>query len=284
MKLSLISAAAVAAIAALAVACDDSAGANDSVAKNPAAEPPATPAATPAAQPRQLVAMPALATSPQNLLLDPGFGLVSQQASFGSFLALVDGTFDQVDLVTTTDSRSPAGFGGSVALAMSSGATNTKSDPLMVLTSFPGGAGPFDATIWVSKSDIHGAPVDVPTDKKQIRASVMDGTPDGTAYDLEVVDGATRVVGGRTWVQLHATITAPLAYGGFFVVRTGDGGGQFHLAAPELLAKDVTGGLSTRSLTSRFAPRPRTAAERTAIAKYRAVPPRLVPATAKKLM
>lgn len=281
MKLSLIAAATLAALAL--VACDDSDGSGGPPPRNTTAEePPAE--APPAAQPRKLVEGDVLPTSPTNLLMDPGFGLAGQQAGFGAFLTFVDGSFDMVDVKTTTDSRSPAGFGGGVAILEASGATNTKSDPLMMLTSFQGGQGPFHAQVWVAKNSIAGNPLDVPTDKKQLRISVVDGTPDGTAYDLDPVDAATRVVGGRTWVLFRATIPNAIPFGGYFVVRTGDGGGKYLVAAPEVVADAVTGAAATKSLAARATSRARTSSERTAITKYRSLPPRLVPATAKKPM
>lgn len=243
----------------------------------PTTEPP--PATAP---PRKLVEGNALPTSPVNLVADPGFGLVGQEAGFGSFLAVTEEGFSQIELVTRADSRSPAGFGGSVAVVNPEGATDKASDPVLVLTSFQGGTGPFRAQVWVSQSTVSGKPKDVTIDPKGIRATVTDETPDGEAFDLTLVESATRKVGERTWVLLRTEIAKPLTYGGYFVVRTGSGGGQFSLAAPEIVAQPLVDGIAaTKSITSKaqaIAPRVKTQAERGAITKYKSRPPRFVPA------
>ena len=240
------------------------------------------PAETPAAQPppRRLISGSALPTSPINLIADPGFGLVGQQAAFGSFLALDEESMSPLDLATTLDSRSPAGFGGAVALVKPEGATNTKSAAIMLLTSFPGGPGPFHAEVWVSKSDLAGKPEELSIDAFGIRASITDGTPDGEAFGLLAVDGASRIAGGRTWTLLRTDVVKPLVYGGYFVVHTGTGGGQFHVAAPVVVPQPLVDGLAaTRSLSpSSIRSRPKTATERSAILRYKSKLPQLVPA------
>jgi hypothetical protein len=151
----------------------------------------------------------------------------------------------------------------------------------MLLTSFQGGAGPFHAKVWVSKSNLAGAPVALTIDAKGMRASITDETPDGEAFDLTPVEGATRVAGGRTWTLLRAEITKPLAYGGFFVLHTGTGGGQFHVAAPEIVAQPLVDGLAaTRSTSSPLVVRARakTSTEKSAILRYKSKLPQLVPA------
>lgn len=277
MKLSLITAAA---LATLTFACDETVASRAPDPRAPETE-QAPEGPPPAAEPRKLVEGDALSTSPVNLLVDPGFGLAGQQASFNSFLAFVDGSFAQVDLRATFDSRSPAGFGGSVALVQADGATNKKSDPVLVLASFLGGAGPFRVQAWLSKSSVGGAPMDVPTDQAQLRVSIAEESPDGEAFDLARVPDATRVVGGRTWVLFRGVVDGPIPEGGFFVVRTGDGGGVFHLAAPEVVAQPLAEGVPTLSRASvvRATARVKSSGERIAIARFRAVPPRLTPAT-----
>lgn len=277
MKLSLIAAAS---LACLAAACGSS---SEDAPRAPApAESPQPEAPAPAPPPRQLVEGAALPTSPVNLLTDPGFSLVGQQAGFGSFLAFYDGSFARYELETTLDSRSPAGFGGAVALVRPARATDRKSDPVMLLTSFPGGKGPFRARVWVSKSDVKGAPVDLPTDGSAVTVSVTDGSPEGEAFDLKPVEGGTRAVGGRTWVLLGADVTKELKHGGFFVLRTGAKGGHIHIAAPEVTTDEIRLGQSTQSRGSLFVVKARrmSASERAAVARYKSLPPRLVPAGA----
>lgn len=280
MKLSLVALTATTlSLSVLAAACG--ASEEDELRRRPPAQTDPAPAEpAPAAPPRRtMVQGNALPTSPVNLIADPGFGLAGQQAGFGSFLAFDEESFSQLELASTVDSRSPAGFGGSVALVRPEGGTSKKSAPVMLLTSFQGGSGPFHAKVWVSRSDLSGKPAPLGIDKKGILASITDGTPDGEAFDLVAVEGASRVAGGRTWTLLRADITKPLAYGGFFVVHTGTGGGQFHIAAPEIVAQPLVDGLaSTRSLSAAVRARALTPNERTAIARYKARPPQLTPA------
>jgi hypothetical protein len=280
MKLSVIAlSASVTSLALVASACGTNEDSSALGHSQPPPETTVTPPAPAAPSPRTLVEGNALPTSPVNLIADPGFGLSGQQAGFGSFLAFDEETFAQVELASTVDSRSPAGFGGSVALVRPEDATNKKSAPVLLLTSFQGGAGPFHATVWVSRSDIAGKPTSLGIDSKGIVASIADGTPEGEAFDLTPVDGASRVAGGRTWTLLRADITKPLAYGGFFIVHTGTGGGQFHIAAPQIVAQPLVDGLaSTRSLSSSLRSRRVSTAERTAILRYKSKPPQLTPA------
>lgn len=279
MKLSLV-ALTLTSFSLLATACGTNEESDALNRMPPAAEaPPAEPAPAAPAK-RAIVQGKALPTSPVNLLADPGFALAGQQAGFGSFLAFDEETFSQLELATTVDSRSPAGFGGSVALVRPDGGTNKKSTPVLLLTSFQGGTGPFHAKVWVSRSDLSGKPVDLTIDAKGIVASINDGTPDGEAFDLVAVEGSARVAGGRTWTLLRADVTKPLAYGGFFVVHTGTGGGQFHVAAPEIVAQPLVDGLtaSTRSLSASQRARSLSSAEHRAILRYRSKPPQLTPA------
>jgi hypothetical protein len=267
------------ALAALTPACSTSEG--DGIPSHPVDQTPAEVPPAPAPK-RTLVTGDQLPTSPVNLLIDPGFGLVGEQAGFGAFLAFLDETFEPVDLTTRFDSRSPARFGGSVGVIMAAGATDKKSDAVIVITTFPGGAGPYHASVWVSKSTISGKPTAFTPDAKSIQASVTDGTLDGTAYDLAPAPEAPRVAGDRTWIELRAEVDAPLVYGGYFVLRTGEGGGKWLVAAPEVVAQPLVDALGTRSRAARAAVgRPRTPSESKAVAKYRSIEPVLIPAIPK---
>jgi hypothetical protein len=276
MKLSLVAVTSLALLAACGTSED-----TDIRNRAPSSPPTATPAeATPVAPPpRKMITGNALPTSPVNLIADPGFGLAGQQGGFGSFLAFDEASFAQLDLATHLDSRSPAGFAGSVAVVKPDGATDKQSAPVLLLTSFQGGAGPFHAQVWVSKSTVAGAPAELSIDAKGLTASITDETPDGEAFDMKPIEGATRIAGGRTWTLLRADITKPLTYGGFFVVHTGTGGGHFQIAAPEVIAQPLVDGLaSTRSSSSTWRGRAKTATERSAILRYKSKPPQLVPA------
>jgi hypothetical protein len=279
MKLSLIF---VSSIAALAIGC----GTSDEPAPN---QPPVT-EQPPAEQPpqnapgRQLIEGKQLPTSPVNLIADPGFGLAAEQGGYGSFMAFYEGGYEQLELATTLDSRSPAGFGGAVGIVRPVGATDKKSEAVVLLTSFLGGAGPFHAQLWVSKSDVKGNPVDLPTDGSAIKVSIADGDPDvGETFDLVAVEGANRVVGGRTWVLYKADVTKPLASGGFFMIRTGEKGGHIQIAAPEVTSDQLVVGQPVLRTSSAFSAtaRTKTSLERAVIKKYRSVPPRLTPAAPK---
>ncbi|MBX3207635.1 MAG: hypothetical protein KF764_21475 [Labilithrix sp.] len=276
MKLSLITAAT---LTALALGC----GVSDEE-KKLDTPPPADPAPAETAPVRKLVDGPALSTSPVNLLADPGFSLVGRQQGYGSFLAFYDGGSERFELATTLDSRSPAGFGGAVALVRPAKATDKKSQAVTLLTSFLGGSGPFHVKVWVSKSNVAGEPVDLPTDGSAVKVSVMEGSPDSnTAFDLVVDPNVTRTAAGRTWVLLRGDIPKPLANGGFFVVRTGTKGGHIHIAAPEITSDELTVGQAVKSRSSLMLATARTkdASERLAIRAYQSMPPRLVPAAPK---
>lgn len=263
----------------LVAGCDT--GSDDAAIPKPAP----TTAEVPATQPpvRTMVQGTQLGTSPVNLLVDPGFALVEGGAGYGSFLALYDGSFESFGLTTSIDSRSPAGFGGAVAVAK--GMTDKSSLPVLLLTSVLGGTGPFRAQVWVSKSDVKGNPVEIDLDeKKGVSAAVTDETPDGKAYKLVAVPDMARTAGGRTWTLLRVTIPTPLAYGAYFVIRTGTGGGSYHFAAPEVVAQPLVDGMVDGMRTAAItvsAPRTRAidASERAAITKYKNRKPRLVPAT-----
>jgi hypothetical protein len=276
MKLSLIVASS---LAALVIGC----GNTD---EEPKTDKPADPAPTtepaPTAPPRKLVDGKALPTSPVNLLADPAFALVGQQAGYGSFLSFYENGFRQFEMEKAFDSRSPVGFAGNIGLIKPAGATDKSSDPVLLLTSFLGGQGPFHAQIWVSKSNAAGEPVDFPTDGSAVKVSVTDGDPDrGEAFDLKPVENVIKKAGARTWVLLRADVTKPLTKGGFFVVRTGSKGGHIQLAGPEVTTDQIKIGQAVMSHASAYvaAPRALTQSERTAIVKYRSLPPKLVPAT-----
>ena len=283
MKLSLVTATAIAALAILSSAC----GTSEADKEDDGPKPQPTTAPPDSAPPRQLIDGKALATSPVNLLPDPGFGLVGSEQGYGGFIGFYDGGSQLYALTTTLDSRSPAGFGGSVALVRPDKATNSKSRTVNLVASFLGGKGPFHAKIWASKSNVKGEPVDIPTDQSAVRVSIMSGSLNTTdAFDLEADPTATRTIAGRTWILLRGDITTPLDEGGFFVVRTGTAGGHIHLAAPEVTSDEVAVGQAVQS----HAPlklaraRPQESSERIAIKAYQAIPPRLMPASPKPIL
>jgi hypothetical protein len=230
-------------------------------------------------QKRTLVEGRQLPSSPVNLLLDPGFALVGTSPGYGLWL---DERFEQTGLSVTSDSRSPAGFGGGVAVFQADGATNTESIELVFVAPFPGGEGPFHAEVWVSRSDVSGKPVSFTPDKKSILVSLTDGSLVGEAIDLKPIDGTTHTIGGRTWVLLGVDAKS-LTYGGYMIIKTGTKGGRWHLAAPQVVAQPLVQGLPTQSLDlSKTVTRPITAKERQTIDAYRRLQPKLVPAAPNK--
>jgi hypothetical protein len=267
----------LASLSVLAAACGTS-GSSDLPAPAPADTGTATQPA-PVPQKRTLVTGAQMPTTAVNLLLDPGFGLVDAQPGYGMFLAFLESDYSQVTLSATLDSRSPAGYGGGVGLVKPDGATNKSSGAVLLLASFQGGDGPFHGRVWVSKSDVSGKPVDFGTDAKSIRVSLTDASPDGDAFDMKPTDGATTTIGGRTWVMLEVDVPKTLPYGGYFVAHTGGGGGQWHLAAPEVVAKPLADALTTRALVTPAVGRSTTFAERKVTRKYRSLEPKLVPAS-----
>lgn len=231
---------------------------------------------------RSLVHGTAMPTSPVNLLTDPGFSLVGQEAGYGSFLSFYAKNFGPYTPYIGVDSTSPAGFGG-VAYVRPARATDEKSDAVLMLTSFPGGKGPFRAELWASKATIKDAPADMPEDGSALRATVADGSPEAGGFDLKPDFASKRVLGTRTWVPYRGEITAPLLQGAFFVITTGTAGGNVLVAAPSITSAEITAGGELKSASPKaagLARRALSSTEREAIAKYRAVPPRLMAAGA----
>ncbi|AKV03420.1 hypothetical protein AKJ09_10083 [Labilithrix luteola] len=279
MRPRLLNVFATLALGCFGAACSNSSDSGPAPAPTaPVVEQPAPTPTTPTG--RQLIDS-AGPTSPVNLIIDPNFALATGSPSYGAFLAVSE-SGGLITLDTTADSRSPAGFAGNVAIVKAPNATDKRSTGVLLLASFQGGEGPFDAQVWVSKTDLAGNPADVTIDAKGITASITNGTLDGQAYDLTPVDDERHVAGGKTWVLLRTKVTDPLPYGGYFLVNTGTGGGQFLVARPEIVPQSLAAGVATRSLDVKAvrAPRPLTDAERLAMKRYRAIPQRFVPAGA----
>lgn len=228
--------------------------------------------------PRKLVDTATLeGPHPTNLVLDPGFTIGGSSVGYGGFIGLYEATGNLASLDTEQDSRSPAGFTGAVGRVAPDGATDTKSKAILFLAPIIGGPGPFRAEVWVAKTNVDGtATADIDVGTKGISATVTsDPNGGGDAYDLEPADTIT--AGKQTWLRLRAQISSAIPYGGFFVVRTGTGGGHYLLAAPSVVAASLADEPAPRSLTRTIARR-LTDAERRAIARYKAIPPQLTPA------
>jgi hypothetical protein len=286
-RVSLLALAAVAVAPALSllVACGSdtsTTGPATSATTSASAPASATGTTTTAAVPRKLVEGHLLPTSPGNLLLDPGFGqLSSQEASYGSFIGVYsDDVSTQFVPSTTLDSRSPAGFSGNVAILLAAMATDSKSRGIQLVSSVLGGTGPFHASIWVSKSNVAGQPIDFSPADKQISISLATdsslfsaGTSASMAkvYPL-VADPTPQVAGnGRTWIHYQVDVTDPLPNGVFLLIGTGTKGGAFQLAAPEVTSAALEKQLSTMSLVKTQS-RAMTDEERAVIKHYTSMP------------
>jgi hypothetical protein len=240
----------------------------------------ATGTSTTAAVTRKLVAGPLLPSSPGNLLLDPSFGLLSSQdAAYGTFQGTYSDDGSQFIPQTTLDSRSPAGFSGNVAVLLTAMATDTKSRNFTLLTSVLGGTGSYHASIWVSKSNVAGQPIDFSPADKQISVELttdVDSGPAGASakvYPL-VADPTPQVASnGRSWTHYQVDVTDPLPNGAFMLIGVGNKGGAFQLAAPEVTSSALEKQLSNMSLVKTQS-RAMTDEERAAIRRYKATPPK----------
>lgn len=278
MKLSLATAGVIlglSAVSALSAGCTSSTDAPP-----PPAQPVETPSPNRPEPParRKMVDGSLLPTPTSNLIIDPGFAVAGSETGSGSFFAFYDdGSFTRLDVNTALDSRSPAHFAGAVATLKPNGATDTKSDPVRMLGFFLGGAGPFDAQVWVSRTTVSGKPAAVPTDTKSVRVSLADGNPDGQAFDLAADDAATRRDGDRTWLLFKGTVDGPITKGGFFLISVGSSGGYHQFAAPQVVPRALAS-TSPLAFTRGLAARTKTASESAAIRFYASRRPRLVPA------
>src|SRR5256885_6638178 len=103
MKLSLIALAG--SLGVLALAC----GNTDAPTVTPDQPPPVVEPPS-AAAPRKMIDGTLLATSPVNLIVDPCFALIGQQAGYGSFLGLYDGGPATYEPPVPVDHRYPPAF------------------------------------------------------------------------------------------------------------------------------------------------------------------------------
>ncbi len=207
-------------------------GCGSSVEPQPHAHPAPAPAAVEndaGVAPRSLKTGSLLPYSPQNLLLDVTF----REGGWGHFNSFYDGNFNPLTTPSRIFSDSPGGVGAPVGVFKDSSATDEKSKALVSLASFLGGKGPFVAHVWVSRSNVAGAPVELPNDPLYFRAAVA-GDVGSTAKGWDLQQKTTRVHGARTWVLYEAKIIDNLP-SGFFVIRFGRLGGQYMVTAPEVV-------------------------------------------------
>lgn len=205
---------------------------------------------------RQLIQDDGIGTAPTNLLVDPFFANLNT-----TWLGFIETS----DVQRSVDGRSPTGFGGGIAVLPSEGE---------LLSAFLGGPGPFEAEVWVSKTDNRGNPLsDVPIGDSGIRVTVASGLPDppdkAYSYDL-VPSGASLVASnGRTWISLRARIEGAVDHMGFFVVQTSPGTGKYLVASPSVVAEPLAKTVPTRARPlAPVVPRALRDDERSAIRRY----------------
>ncbi|MBL8717948.1 MAG: hypothetical protein JNL79_18360 [Myxococcales bacterium] len=230
-----------------------------------------TPAPKPAARTLETVGL--LPGPAQNMVLDWTF----REAGWGAFLAITDGSFSQATLPVRVLTDSPGGASAPVALFKDPTGTVDKSRGVTATCVLVGGKGPFEASVWVSRSTFAGEPVEWADDLGSASITTQ-GPKLGKAYPLTVDPSRTRKVGDRTWVQLRARIDATLETA-FFVIQSSKNG-VLWVTAPWIVPVELTGtpGTTTKSWVPGVAAREPSAAELQAIRDYvRLVKPVLVP-------
>ncbi len=219
---------------------------------------------------RTLVTGALVVGSAVNLVPDPGFALTQQPGSYGGFYGSTGADSAELVIVPVRDSRSPAGLRGSVALVTAAGATDEAGAGITLLATVTGGAGPFHAEVWISKSMLSGTPAAF--DASDFNAAIFDQR--GGAMSMTAVVADARVVDGRTWIPTRVDFAGGLTDGGYFSVGIPTSGGTWHVAAPSLVAQPLVDGLPPRALRWDTALRAQTAVEKNAVAKLRARRPR----------
>jgi hypothetical protein len=228
---------------------------------------------------RTLVTRSLLPGAPQNLILDWTF----REAGWGKFLSLYEGAFSQYTVPSRVLGPTPAGVTAAVGIFRDSNATDEKSRGIVSICSLLGGKGPFLAKVWVSKSNVEGAPLEFAEDPLEFRAAITTGgLPEGKAYEL--ARKSSTKIGERTWYLYEARVEADLPTS-FFNLRFGRKGGQFQVQAPEVVPLGLLpAGDTTKSFTFATAPRLVDAVELAAMREYAKLPVQLgLPAPEKGL-
>jgi hypothetical protein len=232
MKLALIHALALASTC-LALACGDDAPAE------PLPEPAAPAEETTKPPARTLVEKSVLATSPENLVVDPDFQSLwtpIDQTGYGIYESFVQDGEGEVQLAPIT----PAGASAAVLSVTPSGQTRA----YLVMTVI-GGKGPLSARVWVSFAD--GAdPPDVEVASLQTQRGIV----------LEAEPSTETRVGGTRWVRMSGAITSDLP--GLLYVVGSVRGTPARFLAPEVTS-DALAGLG-RSVVASSAARASTPA------------------------
>lgn len=240
--------------------------------------------APPTASPRSLVTRPLYATSVSNLILDPTLHVDSPGGrggggySAGSFYVWHSDMQDVPNLASRLDSQAPGGIGGEVASLRDRTGSNTTSRPFIMITPFLGGKGAFTARVWVSHSTIKGDPAELPEGPGAFSVTLA---TDASGAGISIHRNADKAmkVGERTWHLFEGEVSGGLDQGGFFLLEFGTQGGQFEIAAPEVVPNALLHGQSPASLHTPHAQDSHALSPMAAraIKKVRSIPPELAP-------
>ncbi len=196
-----------------------------------------------------------LATSVENLLLDP---FVTTDTSLGHFVGVVlpiSGTNYQL---YTPDrsfvSQAPAGVAAPVAIVALSASDGSPlpATGVQIVAPFPGGTPLFSAQVWASVGDAKGNPVSFATGGNVLEVSLLSNDASQPAYPL-TVSGSPVELDGRQWVLLALAAPVAMPQGGWFSIVLDDIDATFQLQAPQVTpaGAPAVGGMRTTPRTER---------------------------------
>jgi hypothetical protein len=184
---------------------------------------------------RTLVTRSLMPTSPKNLLRDPLIG-GDGTTSYGQFRAFfVAGAF--LPLKRTFQSVSPVGGAVSIEELRDLPADAGTATSARVMSSFLGGSGDFQASIWLSGGDANAAPLPYASVSSSLQVSILDN--DGVAKVMLAPSSAPKKFGAREWVQFSTPGPAALPRGGWLTVSLRDFKVTLQLAAPEVTSSSL---------------------------------------------
>jgi hypothetical protein len=184
--------------------------------------------------PRQLITRPLMPTSPLNLLRDPFVGAYGG-TSYGQFRAYFGGGAS-LPLTRTYQSVSPVGGAASIAELRALPADAGTATSVRVTSSFLGGLGNYQGSIWVSAGDINAAPVPWSQTGTAITVKLLDN--EGMTQ-ATLVAGTPKQFGAREWVQFTTPNPLPMPHGGWLMLSMTDFTLTLQLAAPEVTSSAV---------------------------------------------
>jgi hypothetical protein len=191
---------------------------------------------------RTVVIDPFLATSAQNLILDPAF-FADGRSQWVTFYPSQTSSAAAND--TTANPRvrprrlqAPVGAAVPAAFVGDRQGSPGSSRRILLADEFVGGPGPFNASVWVSYCDLNGVAQPFPSDPLAVQVTIAaagyDPSVDSAAWDLPRT-GSPLMIDGLTWVHFAGTLAGPLDSQGLFLVRLSGIGGAWNVAAPEVV-------------------------------------------------